>query len=184
MDLSCVLVKNLLCDGNNFSSHVLWLGISSTSLSWQGFSFLHQSMWRTSRSTVDGYFLAGRNMTWWPVSQTLQKLCDDNHNGCPVGLDLLIFSHVSTVEQSHFRLQYVSKVLKWNAELIQIRTLSSVFRWVPRSLPVTLAVVILSVWQGQELQQELGPLPTNGMWGIAGNTCPKWKNKDYMMNIH
>lgn len=26
-------------------------------------------MWRTKRSTVDGYFLAGRNMTWWPVSQ-------------------------------------------------------------------------------------------------------------------
>lgn len=36
----------------------------------QGFSFFCQSMWRTKRSTVDGYFLAGRNMTWWPVSQT------------------------------------------------------------------------------------------------------------------
>lgn len=33
------------------------------------FSNFFQSMWRTKRSTVDGYFLAGRNMTWWPVSQ-------------------------------------------------------------------------------------------------------------------
>uniref|UniRef100_H3DKW5 Sodium/myo-inositol cotransporter 2 n=1 Tax=Tetraodon nigroviridis TaxID=99883 RepID=H3DKW5_TETNG len=29
------------------------------------------SMWRTQRSTVDGYFLAGRNMTWWPVGASL-----------------------------------------------------------------------------------------------------------------
>ncbi|XP_029692552.1 sodium/myo-inositol cotransporter 2 [Takifugu rubripes] len=29
------------------------------------------SMWRTKRSTVDGYFLAGRNMTWWPVGASL-----------------------------------------------------------------------------------------------------------------
>ncbi|KAF7655589.1 hypothetical protein LDENG_00053890, partial [Lucifuga dentata] len=25
------------------------------------------SMWRTKRSTVDGYFLAGKSMSWWPV---------------------------------------------------------------------------------------------------------------------
>uniref|UniRef100_A0A669E882 Sodium/myo-inositol cotransporter 2 n=1 Tax=Oreochromis niloticus TaxID=8128 RepID=A0A669E882_ORENI len=33
------------------------------------------SMWRTKRSTVDGYFLAGKNMTWWPVScaETLSR---------------------------------------------------------------------------------------------------------------
>uniref|UniRef100_A0A3B3BYH6 Sodium/myo-inositol cotransporter 2 n=1 Tax=Oryzias melastigma TaxID=30732 RepID=A0A3B3BYH6_ORYME len=30
------------------------------------------SMWRTKRSTVDGYFLAGKSMTWWPVSVTTQ----------------------------------------------------------------------------------------------------------------
>lgn len=33
-------------------------------------------MWRTKRSTVDGYFLAGRNMTWWPVSQTGRSLVE------------------------------------------------------------------------------------------------------------
>uniref|UniRef100_A0A8C5GBE2 Sodium/myo-inositol cotransporter 2 n=1 Tax=Gouania willdenowi TaxID=441366 RepID=A0A8C5GBE2_GOUWI len=31
----------------------------------------HQSMWRTKRSTVDGYFLAGKNITWWPVGASL-----------------------------------------------------------------------------------------------------------------
>uniref|UniRef100_A0A7N8YK99 Sodium/myo-inositol cotransporter 2 n=1 Tax=Mastacembelus armatus TaxID=205130 RepID=A0A7N8YK99_9TELE len=29
------------------------------------------SMCRTKRSTVDGYFLAGKNMTWWPVGTSL-----------------------------------------------------------------------------------------------------------------
>ncbi|XP_040212443.1 sodium/myo-inositol cotransporter 2 isoform X2 [Rana temporaria] len=29
------------------------------------------SMWRTKRSTVKGYFLAGRNMVWWPVGASL-----------------------------------------------------------------------------------------------------------------
>ncbi|XP_056144186.1 sodium/myo-inositol cotransporter 2 [Lampris incognitus] len=29
------------------------------------------SMWRTKRSTVDGYFLAGKSMTWWPVGTSL-----------------------------------------------------------------------------------------------------------------
>uniref|UniRef100_A0A671YEC7 Sodium/myo-inositol cotransporter 2 n=1 Tax=Sparus aurata TaxID=8175 RepID=A0A671YEC7_SPAAU len=29
------------------------------------------SMLRTKRSTVDGYFLAGKNMTWWPVGASL-----------------------------------------------------------------------------------------------------------------
>ncbi|XP_023677566.1 sodium/myo-inositol cotransporter 2 [Paramormyrops kingsleyae] len=29
------------------------------------------SMWRTQRSTVDGYFLAGKNMVWWPVGASL-----------------------------------------------------------------------------------------------------------------
>nr|XP_055050707.1 sodium/myo-inositol cotransporter 2 isoform X1 [Misgurnus anguillicaudatus] len=29
------------------------------------------SMWNTKRSTVDGYFLAGKNMTWWPVGASL-----------------------------------------------------------------------------------------------------------------
>uniref|UniRef100_A0A8C1YD72 Sodium/myo-inositol cotransporter 2 n=1 Tax=Cyprinus carpio TaxID=7962 RepID=A0A8C1YD72_CYPCA len=29
------------------------------------------SMWKTKRSTVDGYFLAGKNMTWWPVGASL-----------------------------------------------------------------------------------------------------------------
>lgn len=29
------------------------------------------SMWRTKRGTVDGYFLAGKNMTWWPVGASL-----------------------------------------------------------------------------------------------------------------
>nr|XP_019957335.1 PREDICTED: sodium/myo-inositol cotransporter 2-like [Paralichthys olivaceus] len=29
------------------------------------------SMWRTKRSTVDGYFLAGKSMTWWPVGASL-----------------------------------------------------------------------------------------------------------------
>ncbi|KAM9457601.1 sodium/myo-inositol cotransporter 2 [Clarias gariepinus] len=29
------------------------------------------SMWKTKRSTVDGYFLAGKNMTWWPVGTSL-----------------------------------------------------------------------------------------------------------------
>ncbi|XP_029293907.1 sodium/myo-inositol cotransporter 2 isoform X1 [Cottoperca gobio] len=28
-------------------------------------------MWRTKRSTVKGYFLAGKNMTWWPVGASL-----------------------------------------------------------------------------------------------------------------
>uniref|UniRef100_A0A7N8WPD9 Sodium/myo-inositol cotransporter 2 n=1 Tax=Mastacembelus armatus TaxID=205130 RepID=A0A7N8WPD9_9TELE len=35
------------------------------------FSFFYQSMCRTKRSTVDGYFLAGKNMTWWPVGTSL-----------------------------------------------------------------------------------------------------------------
>lgn len=26
-----------------------------------------QSMFRTNRGTVGGYFLAGRSMVWWPV---------------------------------------------------------------------------------------------------------------------
>ncbi|KAJ8251211.1 hypothetical protein GJAV_G00218530 [Gymnothorax javanicus] len=29
------------------------------------------SMWTTKRSTVDGYFLAGKNMVWWPVGASL-----------------------------------------------------------------------------------------------------------------
>ncbi|KAM4598288.1 sodium/myo-inositol cotransporter 2 [Polymixia lowei] len=29
------------------------------------------SMWKTKRSTVDGYFLAGKTMTWWPVGTSL-----------------------------------------------------------------------------------------------------------------
>ncbi|XP_030646704.1 sodium/myo-inositol cotransporter 2 [Chanos chanos] len=29
------------------------------------------SMWKTKRSTVDGYFLAGKDMTWWPVGASL-----------------------------------------------------------------------------------------------------------------
>ncbi|KAF7644579.1 hypothetical protein LDENG_00219640 [Lucifuga dentata] len=29
------------------------------------------SMWRTKRSTVDGYFLAGKSMSWWPVGLSL-----------------------------------------------------------------------------------------------------------------
>ncbi|XP_018417094.1 PREDICTED: sodium/myo-inositol cotransporter 2 [Nanorana parkeri] len=29
------------------------------------------SMWRTKRSTVKGYFLAGKNMAWWPVGASL-----------------------------------------------------------------------------------------------------------------
>lgn len=29
---------------------------------------LSQSMWKTQRSTVKGYFLAGGQMVWWPVS--------------------------------------------------------------------------------------------------------------------
>ncbi|XP_047427833.1 sodium/myo-inositol cotransporter 2 [Mugil cephalus] len=29
------------------------------------------SMWRTKRNTVDGYFLAGKSMTWWPVGASL-----------------------------------------------------------------------------------------------------------------
>ncbi|KAM8961742.1 sodium/myo-inositol cotransporter 2 [Pelodytes ibericus] len=29
------------------------------------------SMWRTKRSTVAGYFLAGKNMVWWPVGASL-----------------------------------------------------------------------------------------------------------------
>ncbi|XP_068606058.1 sodium/myo-inositol cotransporter 2 [Brachionichthys hirsutus] len=28
-------------------------------------------MWRTKRSTVEGYFLAGKSMTWWPVGASL-----------------------------------------------------------------------------------------------------------------
>uniref|UniRef100_A0A4W4EGC7 Sodium/myo-inositol cotransporter 2 n=1 Tax=Electrophorus electricus TaxID=8005 RepID=A0A4W4EGC7_ELEEL len=28
-------------------------------------------MWKTKRSTVNGYFLAGKNMTWWPVGTSL-----------------------------------------------------------------------------------------------------------------
>lgn len=28
-----------------------------------------QSMCRTNRGTVGGYFLAGRNMVWWPVRE-------------------------------------------------------------------------------------------------------------------
>ncbi|KAI4896796.1 hypothetical protein NFI96_026705, partial [Prochilodus magdalenae] len=27
------------------------------------------SMWKTKRSTVNGYFLAGKNMSWWPVNR-------------------------------------------------------------------------------------------------------------------
>uniref|UniRef100_A0A673MIL6 Sodium/myo-inositol cotransporter 2 n=1 Tax=Sinocyclocheilus rhinocerous TaxID=307959 RepID=A0A673MIL6_9TELE len=35
------------------------------------------SMWKTKRSTVDGYFLAGKNMTWWPeiLLQSMFKSC-------------------------------------------------------------------------------------------------------------
>ncbi|XP_060748248.1 sodium/myo-inositol cotransporter 2 [Tachysurus vachellii] len=29
------------------------------------------SMWKTNRSTVNGYFLAGKNMSWWPVGASL-----------------------------------------------------------------------------------------------------------------
>lgn len=33
-----------------------------------------QSMWKTKRSTVKGYFLAGGEMVWWPVSSSLRLL--------------------------------------------------------------------------------------------------------------
>ncbi|XP_061080209.1 sodium/myo-inositol cotransporter 2 [Conger conger] len=29
------------------------------------------SMWKTKRNTVEGYFLAGKNMVWWPVGASL-----------------------------------------------------------------------------------------------------------------
>uniref|UniRef100_UPI00358FD11A sodium/myo-inositol cotransporter 2-like n=1 Tax=Myxine glutinosa TaxID=7769 RepID=UPI00358FD11A len=29
------------------------------------------SMWRTKRDTVEGYFLAGKDMVWWPVGASL-----------------------------------------------------------------------------------------------------------------
>lgn len=32
------------------------------------FALGSQSMFRTNRGTVGGYFLAGRTMVWWPVS--------------------------------------------------------------------------------------------------------------------
>uniref|UniRef100_A0A6Q2Z010 Sodium/myo-inositol cotransporter 2 n=1 Tax=Esox lucius TaxID=8010 RepID=A0A6Q2Z010_ESOLU len=34
-------------------------------------SFPLKSMWKTKRSTVDGYFLAGKTMSWWPVGTSL-----------------------------------------------------------------------------------------------------------------
>lgn len=33
-----------------------------------------QSMFRTNRGTVKGYFLAGRTMIWWPVRDQSQTL--------------------------------------------------------------------------------------------------------------
>lgn len=33
-----------------------------------------QSMWKTQRSTVKGYFLAGGQMVWWPVSTPVLPL--------------------------------------------------------------------------------------------------------------
>lgn len=113
----------------------------------------------------------------WPGGQWVKHWdWDDNHNASPNGLNLTIFYHVLSDFRT-IRLQPIflksslwksdgGKMFwssKWNSELIQFLTLSSVFRWVPRCLPVTLAVVISSAWQGQELQQELGPLPTSGM---------------------
>lgn len=35
-----------------------------------------QSMFRTNRGTVGGYFPAGRTMTWWPVSSAI-SVCFD-----------------------------------------------------------------------------------------------------------
>lgn len=52
---------------------------------------------------------------------------------------------------------------KSNTEPVLIWTLSSIFRWAPRCLPVTLAADISSEWQGQELRQESGPSHTSGM---------------------
>lgn len=34
-----------------------------------------QSMWKTQRSTVKGYFLAGGQMVWWPVSTPVPLPC-------------------------------------------------------------------------------------------------------------
>ncbi len=47
-------------------------------------SFLCQSSCRVSRNTLSGYFLAGRDMAWWPVSVCVcvcvcvshEQLCD------------------------------------------------------------------------------------------------------------
>lgn len=38
------------------------------------FAYSFQSSIRASRGTVGGYFLAGRSMTWWPVSWTFSLL--------------------------------------------------------------------------------------------------------------
>ena len=35
---------------------------------------LLQAMVRTNRSTVGGFFLAGRSMVWWPVSRSLLRM--------------------------------------------------------------------------------------------------------------
>lgn len=38
------------------------------------FALGSQSMFRTNRGTVGGYFLAGRTMVWWPVSHCFSSL--------------------------------------------------------------------------------------------------------------
>lgn len=40
-------------------------------------SFFAQAMVKTNRSTVGGFFLAGRSMTWWPVSGS--GVSEDTH---------------------------------------------------------------------------------------------------------
>lgn len=38
--------------------------------------FSSQSSCRVNRNTVSGYFLAGRDMAWWPVSRDICPSCD------------------------------------------------------------------------------------------------------------
>ncbi|XP_016394554.1 sodium/myo-inositol cotransporter 2 [Sinocyclocheilus rhinocerous] len=86
------------------------------------------SMWKTKRSTVDGYFLAGKNMTWWPVT-TMPEYLQKRFGGkriqlflCVLYLFIYIFTKISV--DMYAGAVFIQQALQWNIYLAVVLLLA------------------------------------------------------------
>lgn len=140
-------------------------------------------MWKTQRSTVKGYFLAGGQMVWWPVSIFVVILL------VPLGYSET-FVHAEFISPKR-RKKMCSVFLQrpsnnasflqdqgsWLAQCLpatsplctpsppgtQCLTPASLPRLAHPCLPAMLEVGTSLAWQGQELHQESLQQPMSGM---------------------